>query len=198
MEEKYNILFAALIIAFISVSILCVYADDSNSSNSTNNSTNSTNVTKKVTKGAIVQPMSTSSTSIQVTPQEVNMGPWNADGTQHIISNAATVKVHAEAGWFSRKDGYLYVRASGNFVSSTNPSSTISLGNFQYRCPGYVDTMTTFSTTDYPIYHYYPDIYFPLLGLYGSDYTFNMNYYLTIPVGTEPGIYSTTIIYTAT
>ena len=185
MKDRYNILFAVFSIIFIVASIFSVYADSSNSSNVTN-STNSSNITKNITKNAIIQPMSLS-TSISVTPPTANFGTLDADGTEHSLTNAAVVQVNASNFIFGG-DGTLSVRATGDFTSGTN---SIPLSNFAYECQGNV-TKTTFTTVNSPINDYSP----PIIGTVRN--TYYLKYYLTIPVNTAPGTYSTTIIYTAT
>lgn len=185
VKDRYNILFAVFSIIFIVASIFSVYADSSNSSNLTN-STNTTNVTRNLTQNAIVQPMSLS-TSISVTPQSVSMGPWDANGDEHYVPNAATVQVNA-SNFILGGDGTLSVRATGDFTSST---SSIPLSNFKYECLGNV-SKTLFTTTNSQIDSYSP----PIIGTIRN--TYHINYYLTVPVGVDSGTYSTTIIYTAT
>ena len=182
MKERYNILFAVFSIVFIITSIFSVYADSSNSSNATN-ITNTTNVTKNVTKSAVVKPMSIGDVSIVVTPQNIDLGPLAADGSEHAYSGATNVTVNTSlivSGTFS-------VRATGNFISGSN---TIPLNNFKYTCPGDINVETPFTTSN------------QLIDDYSWNWEWNhkyiMNYYLTIPINTNPGTYSTTIIYTAT
>ena len=185
VKERYNIIFAVFAITFVIASIFSVYADSTNSSNATN-TTNTTNVTQNLGGNAIVQPMSLS-TSITVTPDTVNMGPWDADGAEHYISNAATVRVRATNFIFGG-GGTLSVRATGDFTSGTN---SIPLSNFKFECPGNV-SKTQFTTSNSQIDDYSP----PFIGSITN--TYHINYYLTVPVSADSGTYSTTIIYTAT
>jgi hypothetical protein len=185
VKERYNIIFAVFAVIFVIASIFSVYADSSNSSNLTN-STNTTNITRNLTPDAIIQPMSLS-TSISVTPPTADFGTLDADGAEHTLTNAAVVQVNASNFIFGG-DGTLSVRATGDFTSGTN---SISLSNFAYECQGNV-TKTTFTTTNSPIDDYSP----PFIGTIRN--TYYMKYYLTVPVNTAPGTYSTTIIYTAT
>ena len=186
MKEVYNMFVVLLILSVITISVISVSADDLNSSNSTDNSTNSTNVTKNLTKNAGIQPMSLS-TSISVTPKTADFGNLTADGTEHNITNAATVQVNA-TNFIWGGGGTLSVRASGDFINGTN---SIPLSNFKYECPGNV-SKTSFTTDDSPIDQYAP----PFIGTIRN--TYHINYYLTVPTNTYPGTYSTTIIYTAT
>ena len=186
MRELYSIFCVTLILVILTISMLSVSADNSNSSNITGNSTNSTNVTKNVTNSAGIRPMSLS-TSILVTPQTADFGTLDADGAEHTLTNAAVVQVNASNFIFGG-DGTLSIRATGDFISGT---SSIPLSNFAYECPGNV-TKTIFTTTNSPIDDYSP----PIIGTVRN--TYYLKYYLTIPVNTVPGTYSTTIIYTAT
>ena len=189
MKELLKIFFALFFICLMTFSTINVFAEDSDISNQTNstNSTNSTNTTKTVTKNAVVQPMSTS-VSVTVTPSSINLGTLMADGLENTYTGAAAVRVRAYSLFGS---GTLTVRAAGDFTKGTDISKTIALSNFKYNCSGYVDK-TPFTTTDTEI-----DTYFSwILGSYDNTYT--MNYYITIPTGTDPGIYNTTIYYMAT
>ena len=169
-----------LIITFVIVSILSVYADSSNSSNSTN-LTNSTSKTD-MAKSAIVKPMSLTS-SIDVTPSTVDLGTWVADGSKHDYRGVTNVTVNASL----ILSGTLSVRTSSAF---TNGGNTIPLSYFTYDCPGYVNTETSFDTTNKRIDDYSWALEW--------NHKYTMNYHLTIPSSSVPGKYSTTIIYTAT
>jgi hypothetical protein len=189
MKDLLKIFLVLFFISLLTFSSISVFAEDLNISNQTNdtNATNSTtNGTKNVASDGIIQPMSLT-TSISVTPQNINLGTWPADGTEHTITNAATVQVNASNFIFGG-DGQLRVRASGDFASGTN---TIPLSNFKFDCPGNI-TKTTFTTSDIVIDDYSP----PFIGTIRN--TYHINYYITVPPGTYPGTYSTTIIYTAT
>lgn len=179
MKEGYNIFLVILILTVITISILSVSADDLNSSNVT---TNSTNVTKNVTSKAI-QPMSIW-VSVNVNPSTIDFGNLAADGTTHSYTSATNVTVGAIGTTAS-----LYVNASGDFKNGTN---TIPLSNFAYGCPDSdpVITQNQFATTNTLIDSF---SYFII-----SSKTYHMNYFLTIPVNTNSGNYSTTITYTAT
>lgn len=180
MKERYNIIFMAFIIVFITVNILSVYADSSNSSNSTN-STNSTNKTSMTSNG-VVKPMSLTA-SIDVTPATVDLGTWPADGTKHDYTGATYVTVNASL----IVSGTLSVRATSDFI---NGSNIIPLSYFTYDCPGYVNTERSFTTSNIVIDDY--------SWAWEWNHRYTMNYHLTIPSDTASGKYGTTIIYTAT
>jgi hypothetical protein len=186
MKEMLKIVVILLFLSLITFSSISVFAENAYNSNQTN-STNDTNVTNKttnatVTNNAVIQPMSLY-VSLTISPSTtVNFGTLTADGTEHTFTGATTAHVTSWLG-----NGGLYVRSSGNLISSTN---SIPLINLKYDCPGYA-SKTQFSTTDSLIDQYNS-------GLFGYDYTYTMNYYLTVPTGTYPGTYNTTIIYTAT
>ncbi|OEC87099.1 MULTISPECIES: hypothetical protein [Methanobacterium] len=181
MKESYNILFAVFSIIFIVASIFSVYADSSNSSNSTN-TTNTTNVTRNLTGNAVVQPMSIW-VSVSETPTTINFGSLNADGTEHTYTSATNVTVSAIG-----LSASLYTSVGGNFVSS---SDTIPVSNFKYSCSDASPAIskTSFTTT--------PTLVDTFSYFLVNTKTYRMNYYLTVPVNTQPGTYSTTVIYTA-
>ena len=181
MRELYNILYITLILTILIVSIFSVYADDYNSSNnSTGNTTNT--IKTNVTNNAVVQPMSWS-ISVDITPSTVNFGSLSADGNEHTYAGVTNVTVSAIG--FSAD---LYVSASGDLVKGT---SNIPLNNLKYSCSDAdpVIGKTPFSTSNTLIDNYYYLII--------SSKTYNMDYYLTIPAGTDSGKYNTTITYTA-
>lgn len=194
MKELLKIFLVLFFISLITFSTLSVFAEDSDTSNQTNdtNETNKTNeINKTVANDAVIQPMASTSVSINITPQSVNLGTWPADGAEHTYSGITTVQVHATGWWgFFNTSGDLTVRAKGDFTRGTDISKTISLSNFKYDCPNYV-SKTPFTTTDSEIDQY-------AAGWGGNTYIYTINYYLTIPTGTDPGTYNTTIIYTAT
>ncbi len=191
MKELLKILSILIFISIITFSTINVFAEDSDNSNQINNtnSTNTENETNKtVTSNAVVQPMSFSA-SINITPQSpsiLNLGTWPADGAEHTYIGATNVTVNAS--WIL--NGNLTVRAADDFTRGTDTSRTIALSNFKYDCPGYVNSKTSFTTTNSLIDDYSWN--------WNWYHTYTMNYYITIPVGTDPGTYNTTIYYTAT
>lgn len=184
MKERYNIIFVVFAITFVIASIFSVYADSSNSSNSSNstNSTNSTNITKNASKSIVVQPMSILP-DVEATPSTVNFGNLTADGTEYNFTRVTTVTVSSLVG-----SGGLYISASGDFTSGTN---RIALNNFKYsgQYSGGTISKKAFTTGNELLKSY--------SGLFHSE-TVYMDYYITVPEGTEPGTYTTTITYTAT
>ena len=189
MKELLKIFFALFFICLITFSTINVFAADTVISNQTN-STNSTNTTKIVTKNAVVQPMSLS-VSVSVTPESVDFGNLTANGGENTYANAAIVQVRAFNFIFGG-GGTLSVRADSAFTMINDNSKTIALNNFKYDCPTVSLGKTAFTTTDSEIAQYSP----PFIGTVRK--TYYLNYYLTIPYGTDPGNYTTTVYYTAT
>ncbi len=187
MRERYNILFAAFVITFIIASIFSVYADSSNPSNLTNSSENSTYSTSKtnMASNAIIQPDALF-ISVTVTPSTIDLGNLAADGISNYYSEATTVVVEGAIGTRVK----LFVNAGGNFKSV---NGEIPLSNFRYSCydADPVRSETQFSTQNTLIDNFYFDNV-----LYDSK-TYHMNYFFTVPVGTNYGTYSTKITYTA-
>lgn len=190
MKELLKIFFVLFFISLLTFSTIGVFAEDSNSSNLINdtNSTNSTNSTNTtVTKNAVVQPMSIS-TSITVTPSSVNFGSLPADGLEYTYAGVTTVQVSATGLWILTP-GNVTVRAGNDFTRGTDTSRIISLNNFKYDCSGdSVVAKTSFTKDDVAIDQFYP---------ISNQYAYTLHYYLTIPKGTDPGVYNTTITYTA-
>lgn len=184
MKELLKIFLVLFFISMITFSSISVFAEDSGISNQTNNTNSTKNTT--ITNNAIIQPMSIS-VSIDVNPSSINLGTLPADGVERTYNGATTARVQALG-----LSGYLYIRAVGDFTMGADTSRRIPLNNFQYSCPEVSADKTSVTTADPgSVIHRYT--YF-----LGYDHTYYMNYYLTIPTGTDPGTYNTTIIYTAT
>ncbi len=166
-----RIVFTISLVALILVSFLTVFADNNSSNLSLNNSTNRS-----------VQPMSARA-SVTVSPSTVNLGTLMPDGTEHSYPGVTTVSV---TDWGFIFDTNLYVRASGAFVNTADPSSTIPLSNFKYDNPD-TGSKTSFTTSS------------TLIRTWTSFLILNddvsLNYYLTIPTFTTNGSYTTTITY---
>ncbi|MDI9623887.1 MAG: hypothetical protein QFX38_03250 [Methanothermobacter sp.] len=156
------------------VGVFAVAAENKTTNQSIGNKSNITNNTTNV------QPLSVW-TSVSVTPSTLNLGTIAPDGIERSYPNAATVTVT----YFLAYNDRLSVRASGDLVNANG--STIPLSNLKFSTSNIAKR--SFTTSDYTILTY--------SGLWGSQ-TVPMNFYITIPVFTDPGTYSVTIIYTAT
>ena len=196
MKELLKVFFVLFFISLVTFSTISVFAEDSSNFDQLNgvnntNSTNSTNSTNKtVTGNAIIQPMSLL-VSVTVTPGNVDFGHLVAGGSEGTITNAATVQVRATNIIFGG-GGELSIRSGGAFTRGTDTSNVIALNNFKYECPTVSLNKTAFTTTNSEIDQYSA----PFIGTVRK--TYYMNYYLTVPAGTTPGNYNTTIYYTAT
>jgi len=186
MNGNKNTVISLIFLSTLIVSIFTVSADDSiiNQTNYSNNSL-SKDLGNSTELDAPIQPMSWGVT-LTVNPTSYNLGTIAADGLERAFTGATTARVQAY-GLFSSGD--LYVRTSGNFVNVANASQTIPYSNFQFECPGYA-TKRAITTTNFSIHRYYM--------IWSIDNTYTMNYYFRVPPYTDPGVYSTTIIYTAT
>lgn len=190
-HDKNSILVTILLFALV-LSLFVVSADDSQNDIENDGSGNNTTLNNTTNKtgpeglaDAPIQPMSWS-VSLTVNPTSYNMGTIPADGVERSFTGATTARVQA-TGLLSSGD--LFIRASGNFINGANASQTIPLNNFQFESPNYA-TKRPLTTTDFSIHHY--------TMFWSWDNTYNINYYLTVPRYTDPGTYSTTVIYTAT
>ncbi len=155
----------------ILVSVLTVFADNNTT---TNNTTNQSMAPRGI------------GVAVTVSPSTVNLGTLIPDGTQHDYPRIASVHVTGlNIFTYTR----LYVRASGAFVNTADPSSTIPLSNFEYDNPD-TGSETPFTTSNVEIGRW---------GIIGFvDETVSMNYHLTVPTFTTNGTYTTTIIYSVT
>lgn len=174
-QDIKKVLFTVFLVILIIVSVLSVFADNNTTNNTTNLSlNNSTN--------RIVEPMSARA-SVTVSPSTVNLGTLMPDGIEYSYPGVTKVTV---TDWGLIFDTDLYVRASGDFVNTADPSSTIPLNNFKYDNLN-TDSKTSFTTSDILINSWTYIFYL--------NNTVSMNYYLTIPTFTRNGTYTVTITY---
>ncbi len=176
-QDIKRIVFAVSLMTLILVSVLTVFADNNTTNNTTGPSLNNSNVT--------VEPMSARA-SVTVSPSTVNLGTVMPDGSLHSYPGIATVTV---TDWGLIFDTDLYVRASGAFVNTADPSSTIPLSNFQYDNPT-TGSRTSFTTSN--------ELVKTWTSFLIMQRTVSMNYYLTVPTFTTNGTYTTTIMYSVT
>ncbi|WJI10282.1 hypothetical protein FGU46_09380 [Methanobacterium sp. CWC-01] len=175
--EKFEKLVLCLLI--IVISLFNVFAVDNTTLNNTNDSTD----LKDSSKNAAVKPMSIIIWSFSASPNSVNLGTLYPDNSENSFPSVTTISITA---WGSTD---LYVRASGNLISTTNSANNIALSNLQYD--GFKNsglTKRSFTTSDVLVKSWN--------GFFISD-TVPVNYYLRVPSGTEPGTYTVTIYYTA-
>jgi len=167
-----RIVFTVSLVTLILVSVLTVFADNNTTNRSLNNFTN-------------MSPMSARA-SVTVSPSTVNLGTVMPDGNLHSYPGITTVTV-TDWGLIFNTD--LYVRASGAFVNTADPSSTIPLSNFQYDNPT-TGSRTSFTTSNTLVESWTSFLY--------MQKTVSMNYHLTVPTFTANGTYTTTITYSVT
>ena len=166
-----RIVFTVSLVTLILVSVLTVFADN----NTTNNTTNRSMAPRGI------------GVAVTVSPSTVYLGTLMPDGTQHDYPGIASVRVTG-LNFFTYTN--LYVRASGAFVNTADPSSTIPLNNFEYDNPD-TGSETPFTTSDVLV-----DRWGGIIGF--VDETVSMNYHLTVPTFTANGTYTTTITYSVT
>ena len=114
----------------------------------------------------------------------IKLGSLGADGLQKTYNGG---KSGEQLFTFSNMVVDVYTRASGPLSIGTD---TIALTNFRYR-GGSVRTARTFTTSYYKMYNNWAKA--PVAGSRAAS----INLYLTVPVGTAPGNYSTTIYFAA-
>lgn len=192
MEELKNTILIVFIVLIVSLGTFFGSMATSSSANDTNITNNSSN---KTNDSVEIMPMASGlapEVSISVS-SPINLGTEIPDGLENSYPSITQVNASASE-WLTAADDRLnlYVRASGNFLSG---SETIPLVNFKYN--GYGNSSlpkTSFTTTNVRVQSW------PLGGswLFRSvSRTVYGNYYLTIPMGTPEGTYTTTIYYTA-
>ena len=155
------------------VGVFAVAAENETTNQTVGNTSKSANNTS-------VQPLSFA-VSVNVEPSILNLGTVPPDGMERSYLNAANVTVRYSLASNDR----LSVRANGDLVNANG--STIPLSNLKFSTPN-VDKRS-FTTSDYTILTY--------SGLWGSR-TVPISFYITVPLYTDPGTYTVTIIYTAT
>lgn len=133
-------------------------------------------------RGGVVQPLSLWS-SVTVEPSTVSLGTVPPDGTERSYPDAVTATV----SYIIAGGDTLSVRASGNLVNTANSSLTIPLSNFKFSTPSL--SKRSFTTSNQVIMTY--------SGFIGAQ-SVPLSLYITVPPYTDPGTYSTTLIYTST
>jgi hypothetical protein len=185
-----------------------ISSNDINVTNTTN-STNTTSKTSSLVTLAAAAPSSSSYTSLTVTPSSVDLGSVLADNSETFYPSQTTIEVCAgDFVSFNRLN--LYVKSAGDLDSG---SDTIPINNLKYDGFGSSSLQKTSFYTNYNLVTYWNaqnfkyrnyrvyyvasdyDIYGNTI--YLSPITTAANYYLTVPFGTSPGTYQTTIEYIA-
>lgn len=133
-------------------------------------------------RGGVVQPLSLGS-SVTVEPSTISLGTVPPDGIERSYPNAVTATVD----YILAFGDTLSVRASDDLVNTANSSLKIPLSNFKFSTPGLSPTPFTKSNQEIMKYS----------GLWGSR-SVQLSLYIKVPPYTDPGTYSTTLIYTST
>lgn len=193
MGEIENTILIFLIVFIIGLGTFFGSVGTSSSANDTNITNNSSNSTNNTTKPIQLAASGISpQVSISVT-SPVDLGTKLPDGLE--TSYSSIVQVNATGSeWLTAADDHLnlYVRSSGDF---SNGSYTIPINNLKYN--GFSNSTlakTSFTTTNALVRSW------ALEGswLYRSvDVSVTGNYYMTVPLGTTGGVYTTNIYYTA-
>lgn len=179
--KDYGTITVTLILFMIVISLFAVSAEDSKV-----NLTDDTNKTNESNEAldAQIQPMSLFK-GVEVNSTNIDLGNVNADGIERTYPSATTVYVWAWIG-----NGELRVRATGDFVNIANTSQTIPLNNLQFSTS--TVNKRPFSTSNFVIKSYSSTFWDPY-----EEYI-PITFYLRAPLGTDPGVYRTTIFYTVT
>lgn len=113
----------------------------------------------------------------------ITLGSYDADGLTTTFTGGATGE---QLFTYSNVPIDVYTKASGNFANGTN---SIALSNFQYT--GNVSGQTAFTLSYVKAFSNWAKA--PV----GSYNVAPINLYLTVPFGTDPGNYSTTVYFSA-
>lgn len=166
-----------LIIVILSVFLLgCASADTEN------NTTDTTSLNKKA-----VEPLAIG-IQISVTPTALNLGTVDPDGLERTYYSITNVSVKTTGGTLRVSS-----RASGNLININNTSNTIPISNLKYSIKyegpyGPIEVpKRSFITSYYTFWTYNGAV----------NIKIPINYYLTVPLYTEPGTYRVNIIYRA-
>jgi len=170
-----NTLIPVIILSLLVIGVFTAAAANETANNSSVNNT-------PAPRGGAVQPLSLWS-SIRVEPSTVSLGTVPPDGIEQSYPDAVTATVT----YFIARGDTLSVRASGNLVNTADSSLTIPLSNLKFSTPGL--SKRSFTTSNQVIMTY--------SGLGGSS-SVPLSLYITVPPYTDPGTYSTTLIYTST
>ncbi|MGB9838841.1 hypothetical protein [Methanothermobacter sp.] len=167
-----------LIILILSLFILgCASADPEN------------NTTANITSGnqPIVEPLATG-VKISVDPASIDLGTVEPDGIEREYYTATKVTIRTTRGTLR-----FSVMANSNLVSLNNSSNIIPISNLRYSIKydgpygPIIIPKRSFTTSYYQIWTYTGPV----------NIVIPMDYYLTVPLYTDPGIYRTTITYRA-
>lgn len=114
----------------------------------------------------------------------ISLGSFDADGLTNNFNGGATGE---QLFTYSNVPIDVYTRASGDFANGTNK---IALSNFKYS-GGTVGSAIAFTETYFKMYSNWAKA--PIGGFNSEP----INLYLTVPFGTSPGNYSTTVYFSA-
>ncbi|WP_370005685.1 hypothetical protein [Methanothermobacter sp. KEPCO 2] len=152
------------------------------------NNTTAENITSSKISMTAVEPLGVG-VDIAVNPTTLNLGTVYPDGVEREYYSATNVEIKNNAGRLR-----VYVRASGDLRDVENSSNTIPLSNLKYSIKydgpyGPIEVqIRNFTTSDFQIWTRVGSV---------DGIILPVNYYLTVPPYTDPGTYSTEVIYTA-
>mgnify|MGYP000966051949 CR=1 FL=1 len=194
MKNLQNTFLILLIVSIVVFSTFLSLNDASSANITDQNVTNQTVAETSTASQAQAQSNGfLPAVSISLNNTNLNLGERIADDSEWPYLAQTSVTVSGNEWVFGSPDNLdLYVR-SGDFSDGSN---SIALKNFKYD--GFSSSSlskTTFTTTDTLVRSW--NLQSGLLGVYWSvSDTVPANYYLTVPWGTSPGTYRTTVYYT--
>ncbi|MDI9618385.1 hypothetical protein [Methanothermobacter sp.] len=149
--------------------------------------TNNTTVNTTLANQSAVEPLAIG-VSLSVNPTNLNLGTIEPDGIEREYYTATNVAIKTGGGRLR-----VSVSASGDLISINNSSNIIPLSNLKYSIKydspyGPIQVpKRSFTTTYYTIWTYVGAV----------NVVIPINYYLTVPLYTDPGTYRVTITYVA-
>jgi hypothetical protein len=170
--ESGHLLTIFILIAILSSLYFVSAENSSNSSNQTNGTVNITNISKNISQ------QNTSVSILIKSPSSIDLGTRIPDGSEKSYDDIGSIDLSAD------NVSELSIKCDGDFVDAENSSNTIALNNFEYDGFGNSSLSKTPFTTS-----------FQSVRSWQGNITVPVNFYLTVPVGTRPGSYSTTIYY---
>jgi hypothetical protein len=144
----------------------------------TSNSSNITDVTKPLTQSANESDQNGTVSILIKTPSNIDLGSRIPNGEKKAYPDAASLELSSD------KEADLMVMCPGDLTATNNSSNIISLDNLEYDGFGNTSLSHKAFTTTYT--H---------VRSWNGTITVPVNLYLTVPIGTKPGTYQTTIYY---
>ncbi|MBE2900891.1 hypothetical protein DNK57_08845 [Methanothermobacter thermautotrophicus] len=162
--------------------ILSVFLFGCASADTGNNTTDTTSLNTTA-----AEPLATG-IQMSVTPTALNLGTVDPDGLEREYYSITNVSIRTGGGTLR-----VSLRARGDLIGINNSSNTIPLSNLKYSIKydgpyGPIEVPKRSLTTTYYTFWTYPD---------AVNIKIPVDYYLTVPLYTDPDTYRVTVTYRA-